>query len=172
MEKRRTPAQRRATAYHEAGHAVVFHYFGMISDEVSIVPGDDFVGTHTHAPPIMFEATTRERRSLARGMIVSCYAGLAAQRLVGSDAPDWCADSDEENAFYLSREYQVFPRTISYVGDEFHDRYLDRLRGEARRLVQRLRPYIAKLAEALLKSKKGKLSGKQVAKLLEGMPSH
>ena len=41
---RTTPKQRRSTAYHEAGHALLAHFFKLPFDYVTILPGEDTLG--------------------------------------------------------------------------------------------------------------------------------
>ncbi|HEY4393211.1 MAG TPA: hypothetical protein VGP64_04080 [Polyangia bacterium] len=141
-----------ATAFHEAGHAIVAVYFGIPPTSVSIVPAaDGSAGRMCHPSPLIFEAESRrDRRSLVRQMILVSYAGIGAQRLVEPEAPEWQAENDFANAFELSREHAVLPRGCSWVGDEAHGAYLDRLRRESARLVRRLAVPISFFAEALL----------------------
>jgi hypothetical protein len=94
----------------------------------------------------------RERKKAARQMILGCYAGLHAQRLVDPEAPDWHAQGDWEQARDLSIEYLVLPRRC-IVGDEHHMKFMAGLAAESRRLVRRLRRPIETLAEGLLKRK-------------------
>jgi len=145
----------RATAFHEAGHAVVALYFGYLFHEVSILPSaeHDSYGHVTHAPPLLYDCrNAREQKTLARQMILSAYAGLPSQRLVQPAAPDFYGDADDDNALSLSCDYHVFPRrrSVGFIGDGMHVAYLGRLKREARRLVSMLRTPIEKLAEALL----------------------
>ena len=148
----RTPAALLATAYHEAGHVVVAAHFGLPITDVTIVPSGDALGKATHPSPLMLdlEGTAAARRRAAREMIVAAYAGLAAQRLVEPQAPDFHGSADEENAMCLSQKYAVLPRNCGFVGDEAHEAYLEKLRGEAKRLVRRLRMAIDALARELL----------------------
>jgi hypothetical protein len=92
----------------------------------------------------------RERRMVARQLILGAYAGLAAHRLVQPDAPDSHGAIDQENAFWLSRTYGVQPRRLSLVGDTRHWEYLSRLQKEAHHLVLQLQVAIARLADELL----------------------
>jgi len=94
--------------------------------------------------------TKRERRSIGRDCIISYYAGLEAQRNYNSAADDVNSLQDDEDAFEISRMYEVLPKKASYIGDDVHLRYLRRLRAEARKLVKREWPKIACLAEELL----------------------
>lgn len=143
----------RTTAFHEAGHTVVGLYLGYIPGEISIAPSaeHDSHGHVTHGPPLMYDCrTARERKTLARQMILASYAGLPAQRLVDPTAAEYEGNSDDENAFWLSRTHGIFPRWLSHVGDDRHHQHLARLKRESSRLVFMLRTAIEKLAEALL----------------------
>jgi ATP-dependent Zn protease len=165
-QKRRTPERRLATAYHEAGHAVVHALLGLTNHKVSIRPeGADDGQCLTPSVPQCTARTWREQRSIARKQIVGCYAGLYAERLVDPYAPDWRGREDEDNARFLSRTFEVFPRNFSYVGDSEHLRFLDKLRAESRRLVHQYREAIAAVAEQLLRKKE--LDGEEVKQIIE-----
>ncbi|MGO9665730.1 MAG: hypothetical protein ACLP66_20765 [Polyangia bacterium] len=154
LDLHREPWEFKATAYHEAGHAVLMAYFGLGFSDVTIAPDAerDSDGHITHPSPLGYEGCDgkRERRAVARQLILMAYAGVAAERLIQPDAPDYHGASDEENAFQLSRTYGVQPRHLSFVGDAQHWEFLGRLQNEARGLVLRLRAPIAKLADELL----------------------
>jgi hypothetical protein len=163
----------RATAYHEAGHAVANVALGLAINKVSIIPGEDHHGldyTGICVSPGVLDyhypsaGVVREQRAVARAHIVACYAGMAAQRLVDPHRPDEHAAGDEENAMELSRLFGVFPRGCSRVGDEAHLRYLDKLRAEARRLVRKHWRAVAELAEELLQCEV--LSGPEAEKII------
>ena len=149
--RKRTVGDRRATAYHEAGHAVIAVAQGLAINKVSVIPGQDYYGVCVHPSVYGYSfSTKRERRSIARGIIVSIYAGMHGQRLVDPDPQAVHGGDDDNHAFELSREFEVFPRRCNLVGDDRHYAYLDRLSGEARRLVKKHRSVIEKLAELLL----------------------
>jgi ATP-dependent Zn protease len=155
--KDRAAIQRKAaeaTAFHEAGHAVALFAAGLSAETVCIVPGKGYSGYCVH--PSVYEyitANRRERRSIARDYIIVSYAGMAAQRLVDPEPNKYHGQNDDVSAFNLSRQFQVFPRRMAYVGDELHDAFLGRLRREAEQLVRRHRRSIEVLAEALLRNK-------------------
>jgi ATP-dependent Zn protease len=156
----------RATAYHEAGHAVITIVQGLTLKKVSIVPGEDYNGLSVEPAVAGYDfSNAREARSIARMLIIGCYAGMPAERLVDPDAPDSHGEDDEDNAFRLSREHQVLPRYCSIVGDEYHWKYLDKLRAEARRLVKKHRRAIAKVADELLQEQE--LDGAKAKNLIE-----
>ena len=154
LDLHREPWEIKATAYHEAGHAVLMAHFGLGFDDVTIAPDAerDSSGHITHPSPLGYQGcdSKRERRAVARQLIFVAYAGMAAERLVDPDAPDDHGASDEKNAFQLSRTYCVQPRHLSFVGDAQHWEFLGCLQNEARGLVLRLRAPIARLADELL----------------------
>ena len=166
----RQPWEIRATAYHEAGHAVVMLAFGLEINEVTISPDAerDSNGHISHPPPLGYTTSSmRDQRSLVRAMILSSYAGMEAERMVDPDAPDYHGAGDTETAFSLSRMYGVLPRRMEYVGDDAHWRFLDRLKSESRYLVRSLRGPIGRLADELLS--KATLTGPEVDALVGPM---
>ena len=144
------------TAWHEAGHAVVAIYFGLPFFEVTIVPSEGADGHVSHPTPLGidfgFADTPAERRRCARQQILSDYAGLEAARLIHPEASEDSGEHDRNKAMAASCLYQVLPRRHNglVIGGEHHREFLDRLRGEARRLVRRLREPIRVLARELL----------------------
>jgi hypothetical protein len=124
---------------------------GYSSTKLTIVPDGSATGSHWHPPPLDYDA--EDRRDVALGFILVCYAGMHAQRLIDPDAPDRHGNGDERNAFWLSRTYNVMPRSCGQVGDDLHWAYLEKLRRKAGRLVTKHRLTIAKLAEELLRCK-------------------
>jgi ATP-dependent Zn protease len=153
-KKKRTPEQLRSTAYHESGHAVVKIVLDLTFKKVSIIPEEDSSG-RIIAPTVGgYEChSKRDRRVIARRIILANYAGLHAERLIDPNAPDLHGCQDELDAFQTSVDVCVFPRHMDHVGDVAHSNYLDRLRSEAGRLVNRQRRAITELAEELLKEK-------------------
>ncbi len=164
-KNRRTEAQQMATCWHEAGHAVADLVQGLAVNSVTCVPHDDANGCCTSPPPLGYIAhTKRERRAIARMAIIGSYAGMEAEWLIDPDAPESNGGADNQNAFWLSREYGVYPSGTSYMGDDIHQAYLARLRIEARRLVRRHRDKIQRLAELLAVRKT--LSGAEAAECI------
>jgi ATP-dependent Zn protease len=142
----------RATAMHEAGHAVVAVYFGLGIDSVSIEADGDSAGRVAHPPPLFYaHAGRRAVKQTARQMVVGLYAGIIAERLYDPEAPDIHAEKDETEAWSLPRDYAIRIPGCAYVGDEVYDRYLGQRRNEARKLVIRLRRVIEALADELLR---------------------
>jgi hypothetical protein len=156
------PSTRRATAYHEAGHAVIHAHFGIPTSEVSIVgDGDEnSAGHHLHPSILGLDYAPwegiRERRRDARGMAIGCYAGLEAQRLVDPSPQPFHGETDDRKARSLLVDYGVRATPV-------------RLRAEASSLVRRLTPYINLVAEALLRQ--SVLSGVDLKRLLADMPT-
>ena len=72
-----------ATAYHEAGHAVVNNVLGLSIDAATIAPCDASVGPCPSCHPGYGNegASSRERASHVRDYAISCYAGLAAEHV-------------------------------------------------------------------------------------------
>jgi ATP-dependent Zn protease len=160
----------RATAYHEAGHAVANLVQGLTVDRVSIIPGEGFNGRCRSPGALGYRfSNARQRRAIGRAIIVACYGGIEAERFIDPGAPEYHADDDMAIALEQSRLLEVFPRYMRRVGDEWHMAYLERLRGEARRLVKRHRAAVAALAEELLCREE--LDGAQVEELLSGFLS-
>lgn len=163
-KQRRSREQLLATAYHEAGHAVVNLHFRLPIEEVSIIRKGDRLGVMVHLRPEMLEVPRREYRTIARQIILGCYAGLHAQRLVDPEPhPDHGKD-DVRDACQLSREYLVLPRRYSAIGDDEHMAFLERLNRQARNLVRQLRKPISVLAARLLKRRR--MSGKECERAL------
>jgi hypothetical protein len=139
-----------ATAYHEAGHAVVLRHFGLPVTTISLDPDGDSLGRVEHPNPYQLDIPVGKRRRVARQMMIAAYAGLEAERLVNPKADPVVAEGDEKNAFWLSREFSVFPRSVSYLADETHVTYLENLKREARRLIRSLRPQLELTVKQIL----------------------
>ena len=155
MPKTRKPSdkERRATAYHEAGHAVITIAQGLEIHKVSIVPGEGYNG-FCEKPGVSayLDDDSKDRKlplSIARKLIIGIYAGMPAERLVDPDAPDSHGADDDKAPKERKDLRAVVPRG-SFPNDEYHNERLDKLRAEAKRQVKRHQHAIAKLAEALL----------------------
>jgi hypothetical protein len=138
---------------------------GLPVETVSIAPGKGYSGRCVHPSVYEYTANRRGRRRIAKDYIVVAYAGLAAQKLVDCEPKDYHGRNDAVSAFNLSREFQVFPRRMAYVGDELHDAFLGRLRRKAEWLVRHHRRSIEVLAEALLRNKT--MTGERVYALVK-----
>jgi ATP-dependent Zn protease len=166
----RSDEELRATAYHEAGHAVITVVQGLTINKVSIVPGHDYNGICSQPGVAGYHySNRREERSIARAIIIGLYAGMPAQRLVDPNPPAFHGQDDEDDAYELSRRHRVLPRHCDIEGDEYHLAYLERLRAEAQRLVRGHRWVIAKVAEELLQRQE--LDGAEAEELIESLPN-
>jgi hypothetical protein len=153
---------KRATAMHEAGHAVIHVFFELRGiNSVTINEDGDTCGCLSHQPPLYYANEGRKvLKQVARQMIVCLYAGIIAERIYDPEAPDFHAEHDEVEARALPRDYELRIPGCSFVGDDAYDRFLERQRGEARKLVIRFERVIVALAEELLKC--GSMSGDAV----------
>ena len=119
----------------------------------SILPDKDLGSLGNVDSPSLMHYEPRDRRQVGRASIVATYAGMEAQRRFDPSNDDG-GDDDERQAFWISSYYQVFPRYISCVGDDRHCAYLERLRGEARRLIRRHWSEVEMVAGLLLVHKR------------------
>jgi len=126
-----------STAFHEAGHAVVAVVLCMPFKLLSIKPDKDFLGKLRHWSPCANPGiqSVKDINRHARNSIMVAFAGLPAERLFNPNANEAAALTDEENVLHISKEYGVLPRYFEYFGDEYHLRYLERLRKQAKKLV-------------------------------------
>jgi ATP-dependent Zn protease len=163
----RRPAEAlRATAFHEAGHAVAAVVQGLHVVSVSVVETRNYVGVCLEPTALGYQFENwNERRQIARACIIGSYAGLAAERLVDPDAPDLHGQNDEVDAMQTSTDYVVLPPSCRSIGDEAHLAYLSRLREKARWLVRKHRDTIGDVAAALLKH--GTLDGARVEEIVQ-----
>jgi hypothetical protein len=140
------------TAHHEAGHVVAAWAHGLTCESASIEGHEDgSAGRIVHPSEHGYEGSggRRAQRQIARAHIIVAYAGHEAQLLFDPDAPDG-ATRDRDDAWALMRRFEVLPRDCNYVGDDSCVRYLNRLRGDARRLVRRHWPIVEAVARELL----------------------
>lgn len=157
---------REMTAYHEAGHIVAHLHFGLPINSATILPTQDYQGAVAHPSPMMINISGgKERKAVVRQMIIAYYAGYQAERIYEPRASADYSREDDYLAFELSRQYGVFPRGCSFVGDEVHDAYLDRLKGEADRLVRGNWGRVTLIAEALLE--RGHITGLEALELVQ-----
>ena len=83
--KRPSKSQIEATAYHEAGHAVIAYMLGYRPQSVTIVPTVDWAGHIVHANPLYgFQHDidgSDEARLRVESFMTICFAGPIAQKL-------------------------------------------------------------------------------------------
>lgn len=151
----RSPEELRATAYHEAGHAVVAVALGLGFNSASIDPKENVLGHLTH--PSLFGyhfSNNREKYSLARKFVLISYAGIPAQRLVDPNPWEHHGAYDEDSAREICHENGLGPNLrpgeFMDVNSAAHAAYRERLRKEAARLVRKQRAAVEAFAEALL----------------------
>jgi hypothetical protein len=81
---KRSAAQVEATAYHEAGHAVIAYVLGYRPQCVTIVPTADTAGHIIHTNPLhgfqLNPDTSDEARLRIESLITICFAGPIAQK--------------------------------------------------------------------------------------------
>ena len=121
---------RKATAYHEAGHFVALHVLLPTSYELEITirPGEGFLGRVLHEGweswlgPGMTEKQTAAMIEAMRHQVVMAFAGYAAQRLVDPEADQRGSASDDECAREIlalleeeSLESEYRQRTAEFV---------------------------------------------------------
>jgi hypothetical protein len=100
-------AQRKATAYHEAGHAVVALFLGYKPRSATIIPAVDFHGQVKHDSPLRgikldIDDSDRARLRVERAIMI-CFAGpLAQQRYRPRSWRRWHGASDFQTAADLA----------------------------------------------------------------------
>ncbi len=156
----------RNTAIHEAGHVVALYHLGLSMIRATIVPSeeDDYWGLVIHPNYGGYEyRNKRQKAAIIRDLIVVCYAGPEAERLIAPQCDQAGWEHDEDNAWDFLRE--IPPRNCRHVGDVTFWSALDRLRRRARRLVLEHWSDVKRVAEALEAEKT--LTGDQLWALLK-----
>jgi ATP-dependent Zn protease len=146
-----TKRKRRATAYHEAGHVVVAIALDISIKSVSINQGEEYDGL-TVATGVggYHHKSKRGKRTTARDIIISTYAGMHAQKLIDPSPKYYHGQQDQVDAIDVSWEWNVLPRRRCDKGDDCHMTFLRTLDKKAGRLVKRHEKAIKALAEALI----------------------
>lgn len=149
---------REATAYHEAGHAVIGRKLNLVCGDVSIEETAEWLGfAEITSPERLWERGDGPKRSHAEAFAIALYAGAEAERffLGTTDVGD---SADVERAMSALAWGGV--RGATFVGDEAFDRAEARLRAEAARLVRFHSAAIRSAAQRLIEQ--GKLAADQV----------
>jgi len=144
---------RRYTAYHEAGHAVIALRLGYEIRKVTIVPRRGSLG----------RAEIRNRTS--PDDIRISLAGALAEALVNptpSDIQDG-SRTDWRNARRSTREFAA----LGFIGPREKGILIEELLQETRALVRRDKKAIARVAEALLK--RWTLTGDDIKRIVEAV---
>jgi len=151
---KRTTKSVQSTVYHEAGHAVAASVQGLPTNKVTIRETQDFWGQVTHPSVLMLETSgKRDQNQVVRQYVIMLYAGFEAERCFNPDADEALSGGDFDQAWNLPREFRLPIRGCSYIGDEVYERYLERLRKQARSLVRKHWGLIRILAQELLERK-------------------
>jgi ATP-dependent Zn protease len=137
-----------ATAYHEAGHAVIGRVLGLKCGAVTIDPDDDSIGHAIVHDPWLTAQDWEDREhfrdpaSAFRGTIMARMAGREAElEILGFQGDEGHYHDDELQIAWLLEDAEPW-------GDP--DRFKSRLRAKARGLVRRHRRSIERVARALL----------------------
>jgi ATP-dependent Zn protease len=159
---RRSSNQAKATAYHEAGHAVIAHYLHIRVMEASIEPNEFSSGHVKHQrllnKTIEFDRSDRNRLKMER-LVIICLAGLEAQRRASPRSVRYYhAQMDYENAVSAVEYFTESP--------EEEDAYIKYLVARTKNLIfmpDRWDEIVA-VAAALLKEEK--LTGEQIVQTI------
>jgi hypothetical protein len=156
----------RATAYHEAGHAVVAQALGRAVKSVTIVGDDEVTGRCIH-PPVgdwfrpNIKVDGRARR-LTDTTIMSSWAGTLAQEREGSST------AEELEAEAANDRDGLVDLALRFTGGNVYetDSYIEWLRRRTVGLLDRfdIWPAIEAVAEALLVERT--LSGRRVRQVV------
>jgi Peptidase family M41 len=155
----------RAVAHHEAGHAVIGRLLGLTCGKVTIIPEDESQGYAEILNPLRnWKKGDGPKRPLAEIFCISLYAGAEAERvLLGVKSPQYNG-VDQERATNCIVMAGGIPGA-SFVGDGVWERYKDRLRERAKKLVVLHRTKIERVAEQLVSRRS--LSSEEVHALME-----
>jgi ATP-dependent Zn protease len=155
------------TAYHEAGHAIIYVMNGLELEYVTIEPDSDSLGHVQVRRPEWLHVgpTTESQRQLlwleAENTILGLYAGGIAEAKYASRKIDWGHEEDAKKALELA---------ISFIGDweDVYNAFLDYCHKHARRLVELWWPEIQAVACSLAERKT--LTGDQVHEAIDSIP--
>jgi hypothetical protein len=182
-----TKQTERATAIHEAGHAVVARVLGLVCGDATIIPdyGDATIipdyeeGSAgcaiVHDPWAtvakwdreierywqrgVLPPRSRDARSAFRGFIITKMAGAEAEmEFLGG-----CAGGDDHDRREIEAVAQ-FTREAGLQDDDLWRRYEPRMRRQARRLIRNHRAKIERVARAL--QRRRTLTGQEIDRLM------
>lgn len=94
MEKRKLIDEEKATAYHEAGHAIAAYRFGHYGGTIGIIPQDGRLG---------FSLSENEWADGSKDIeqIIVLFAGFASEQKYNPDANKLGSSDDDEKAYDL-----------------------------------------------------------------------
>jgi ATP-dependent Zn protease len=140
-----------ATAYHEAGHAVIGRILGLACGGATIDPAEGRFGYAVIENPL--HSWTRgagTRKALAHNFCIALYAGGEAERTLMSSQNIGDSVDCERVRSCLK---MVGVRSARFVGDDVWERHEEKLRSKAARFVLNYRDLIEAVAQSLLNSK-------------------
>jgi uncharacterized protein (TIGR03067 family) len=156
LKNKRSEQELRATAFHEAGHAIVKLALGLTVTKVSIIAREDYYGSVDGPGPLGYDdRNARDRKDTGKRLIIGLYAGMAAERLFDPKAPYAHGASDDDQAITVANSR----------GNRLN--HLVRYRKDAEKLVKRHRNAIELLADWLLVRKE--LEGPEVKKFWDNL---
>jgi ATP-dependent Zn protease len=159
------PNRRKATAYHEAGHAVIAWRLGAHPRSVTIVPKGEVQGETVQESPFIeadfvFDGSDHARNRVERAIII-CLAGPMAQRRFAPRSwRRWHGGPDYVVAFDLALRVNGSPAAA-----KVHMKWLE-MRAQA--LLESVWSYVEAIASELLK--RGTLSAEEIRSIL--LPMH
>ena len=156
---------RKATAIHEAGHAVIGRVLGLPCGKVTTISDDPAeLGHAVVEDPIHgWRRGDGPRRQMVEASCMSLYAGAEAERVIlGKQGDDVGDGPDCSKAASLIELIGV--RGASFVGDEVWERYEARLRARSNQLVRLHRAKIERVGAALME--RGELSANEIDELI------
>ena len=144
-------------SYHEAGHAIACIAQRIPIELLSVIPDEDrdCSGINIHSPPAVANLSgVVGYRKLERAVMLVCYAGWAAELLHDPNTePDghW---KDFHDAYRWSVDHAIWPRHFEHAGDERYMAYLEKLKKESKKLIQKHWPAVEAIVKKLHRRKK------------------
>jgi len=161
----------RATAVHEAGHAVIGRALGLLCGQASVVADGDSAGHSIAAGPYEVaqrwedRGKYRDHASVLLGRLIYLVAGAEAEELIvgtcaGGDG------SDRQDCYETLTQFHLPP--VDPDDAAAVDQYFGRLRRHTRALVRRHENTIRAVAETL--QKRGTLSADELDAMMPFPP--
>jgi ATP-dependent Zn protease len=142
-------AERKATAYHEAGHTVMGYILGRPPLSVDIMRDANGNAGHTHFPEDVPECIrsrfddSPQKRQYLELRVLTTLAGTAAHNILQPNrTPDSGDQMDENQAREIVRDH------MSWSDD--HDVYIHQLKTMAQKILSENRGAVEAIAAALL----------------------
>jgi cell division protease FtsH len=170
------PAQRRQIAYHEAGHAIAFHYFRQEKRIVRATIVGRGTGTLGYVQPVAkYEEYARPLRTIAADIMVSLAGHVATKVFLGEYWTGAYSDFDKvrnDIAHLAALGYFGPPLRgpEAIYGTEYRNKEIERfwqlLEEQCEQFIRAHAAEVQAIAEALLE--KESLTGEEVTKIIEG----